>query len=126
MEHAGRMQVLSERASRLENVSTYESNRTTAVRLADGHGEAHVYLLQFEAGGAVGRHEAGYGQLFIVLTGHGWVSGHDGLRAEIGAGDVVLFDRGEQHAKGSDTGMLAVMVQVRDLAATDAALDSSP
>lgn len=38
------------------------------------------------AGGAIGRHEAGYGQLFIVLTGHGWGSGHDGLRAEIGAG----------------------------------------
>ena len=31
------------------------------------------------------------------------------------AGDVVVFQRGEQHAKGSDTGMTALMVQVRDL-----------
>ena len=78
--HTVRVQLLSERASRLENVSTYQSHGTSAVRLAHGHGEAHAYLLQFEPGGAIGRHEAGYGQLFIVLTGRGWVSGHDGPR----------------------------------------------
>src|SRR5262245_9938620 len=111
------MQLLSELAPKLETISTYESHGASATRLADGHGDAHAYLLQFEAGGAIGRHEAGYGQLFIVLDGEGWVSGYDGLRQEISSGDVVLFDRGEDHAKGSDTGMTAVMLQVRDLAA---------
>jgi quercetin dioxygenase-like cupin family protein len=124
--HTVQVQLVSERVSRLENVTTYETHGTSAVRLAHGHGEAHAYLLQFEAGGAIGRHESGYGQLFIVLTGRGWVAGHDGLRAEIGTGDVVLFERGEHHAKGSDTGMTAMMVQVRDLSATDATLDSDP
>lgn len=112
------VQVLSERASRPEPISTYESHGASAVRLADGHGEAHAYLVSFEAGGAIGRHEAGYGQLFIVLAGRGWVAGDDGLRVEISAGDIVMFDRGEQHAKGSDTGMSAVMVQVRDFDST--------
>ena len=121
-----RVQLLSEHASRLENVSTFESHGTSAVRLTHGHGEAHAYLLQFEAGGAIGRHEAGYGQLLVVLTGRGWVSGHDGVRAEVGTGDMILFERGEHHAKGSDTGMTAVMVQVRDLSATDSTLDSNP
>ena len=121
-----RVQLLSERASDLESVSTYEAHGTSAARLAHGNGEAHAYLLRFDADGAIGQHEAGYGQLFIVLDGRGWVSGRDGVRAEIGAGDVVLFDRGEHHAKGSDTGMTAVMVQVRDLFATRAALDSAP
>ncbi|MGH9155171.1 MAG: cupin domain-containing protein [Acidimicrobiales bacterium] len=102
-------------ASRPERISAYQSHGASAVRLADGHGEAHAYLLSFEAGGAIGRHEAGYAQLFIVLAGHGWVAGNDGLRIEISAGDIVMFDRGEQHAKGSDTGMSVVMVQVRDL-----------
>jgi hypothetical protein len=54
------------------------------------------------------------------------VSGRDGVRTEIGDGDVVLFDRGEHHAKGSETGMTAVMVQVRDLFSTRSALDSAP
>lgn len=123
MEHTERMQVLTRHAAaRLEHVATFEAHGTSAARLADGEGEAHAYMLQFEAGGAIGRHEAGYGQLFIVLTGRGWVSGNDGVRAEVTDGDVVLFDRGEQHAKGSDAGMTAVMVQVRDLAGSDATL----
>ena len=121
-EHTGRVQILSERESRLENIATYESHGTSAVRLADGHGEAHAYQLLFEAGGAIGRHEAGYGQLLIVVTGRGWVSGNDGARVEVGAGDVILFDRGELHAKGSDTGMTAVMVQVREWRRTHAPL----
>src|SRR5262245_49845059 len=102
--HTVQVELLSKRASRFEVVSTYESHGTSAVRLADGTGEPHAYLLRFDAGGAIGRREAGYGQLLVVLTGQGWVSGHDGLRTMVGSGDVVLFGRGEQHAKGSDTG----------------------
>ena len=48
------------------------------------------------------------------------------MRTEVSAGDVVLFQRGEHHDKGSDTGMTAVMVQVRDLSATRAALNVDP
>jgi len=96
------------------------------VRLVHGVGEAHAYLLHFDAGGAIGRHEAGYGQLFVVVQGRGWVSGQDDVRTEVSTGDVVLFQRGEHHDKGSDTGMTAVMVQVRDLSATRAALDVDP
>ena len=85
-------------------MATYESHGTSAVRLAHGHGEAHAYLLQFEAGGAIGRHESGYRQLFIVLTGRGWVAGHDGLRAEIGTGDVVLFEQESTTPKAATQG----------------------
>jgi len=54
------------------------------------------------------------------------VSGQDNVRTDVTAGDIVLFQRGEQHDKGSDTGMTAVIVQVRDLSATRAALDVNP
>lgn len=110
------VRILSEGLAEAEKISTYESRGAASVRLAHGRGDAHAYLLHFEAGGTIGRHEAGFGQLFIVLTGGGWAAGGDGVRVGISAGDVVMFERGEQHAKGSDTGMSAVMVQIRDLA----------
>jgi hypothetical protein len=44
-----------------------------------------------------------------------WVSGADGVRGDVRRGDVVMFDRGEVHAKGSGTGMSVVMMQIRDL-----------
>ncbi len=109
------MQVLTDHPSRLVSITQFQSQGASSRRLADGHGEAHAYLLHFDAGGAIGRHEAGFGQLFVILTGEGWVAGDDGLRVEVKAGDIVMFDRGEQHAKGSDTGMSVVMVQIRDL-----------
>lgn len=109
------MQVVS-RLVRSETITEYESDGASAGRLADGNGEAHAYVVEFAPGGAIGRHEAGFGQLFIVVLGEGWVSGDDGVRVDVSAGDVALIDRGEQHAKGSASGMTAIMVQVRDLA----------
>jgi quercetin dioxygenase-like cupin family protein len=86
-----------------------------ATGLADGTGEAHAYMIRIEAGGIIDRHEAGFGQLWIVVDGRGWVAGGDGRRADVRTGDVAFVERGEQHAKGSDHGMTAVMVQVYDL-----------
>src|SRR6476469_4434126 len=115
MEHAVQVELLTGRGCDLETILTDEAHDASAVRLVHGAGEAHAYLLHFDAGGAVGRHEAGYGQLFVVVEGRGLVSGQDNVRTDVTAGDIVLFQRGEQHDKGSDTGMTAVIVQVRDL-----------
>jgi hypothetical protein len=82
------------------------------VHLADGQGAAHVYCVRFEAGGAIGAHVAGFDQLFLVAEGAGWASGADGVRVPIAAGQGALFRRGELHAKGSDTGMTVIMIQV--------------
>jgi quercetin dioxygenase-like cupin family protein len=96
-------------------IRNYDSVRAASARLADGAGEAHVHLVRFEPGGAIGRHEAGFGQLFLVLEGSGWVEGGDGRRVELAAGQGAWIARGEQHAKGSEAGMTALMLQVRDL-----------
>jgi quercetin dioxygenase-like cupin family protein len=96
-------------------IETLESRGTAAIPLAAGDGEAHVYFLRFEPGGEIGRHPAGFGQLFVVLSGSGWVSGRDDERVGIGSGEVAAFARGEIHAKGSEAGMTALMIQVRDM-----------
>ncbi len=87
------MRLLSTDDAFFETISNFDSVGARAQPLADGTGEAHVYLLHFDAGGAIGRHEAGYGQLFGIMTGAGWVSGDDGGRIAVGAGDVVHFER---------------------------------
>ena len=83
--------------------------------IADGTGEAHVYCIVFGAGGRIGPHEAGFGQLFLPLHGSGWIAGEDGERVKIGPGQAVYVARGEIHSKGTDEGMTALMIQVRDL-----------
>lgn len=96
-------------------ISDYESHGAYARHLGEGRGEGHVYCIRIEPGGGIGPHEAAFGQLFLVVAGTGWVSGGDGVRQPLGVGRGALIARGEVHAKGSDTGLTAIMVQVREL-----------
>jgi quercetin dioxygenase-like cupin family protein len=94
----------------------YEVKLASSIALAEGAGEAHASVLYFEPGGEIGRHEAGFGQLFFAVSGDGWVAGGDGKRLPLAQGRAAFIERGEIHAKGSETGLTALMVQVSDLA----------
>jgi hypothetical protein len=67
------------------------------------------------AGGEIGEPPTGFGQLFLVVEGSGWVASGRGRRVEVHAGQGVYFERGERHSKGSDRGMTVLMVQVTEL-----------
>jgi quercetin dioxygenase-like cupin family protein len=98
-------------------IALFDSAGATSVALGDGEGEGHVYCVRIEAGGSIGEHIAGFGQLFLVVEGAGWAPGADGVRHLLRAGQGACFERGERHAKGSETGMTAIMVQMKDLVA---------
>jgi quercetin dioxygenase-like cupin family protein len=72
---------------------------------------AHVVVIEIAPGGVVGRHPTGGFQLFTVVRGVGWVSGSDGERTSIRAGEAVLWERGEEHESGSDEGMTALVTE---------------
>lgn len=93
----------------------YEAVKAAALALGDGMGAAHVYLLSFEPGGQIGPHVTGFGQLLIPVTGSGWAAGGDGVRFAVTTSQAAFWDRGELHSKGSEAGMTALMIQVRDL-----------
>jgi quercetin dioxygenase-like cupin family protein len=93
----------------------YEVARTASIEFAGGEGEAHAYVIYFEPGGVIGAHEAGFGQILYAVAGSGWVAAGDGVRVALAEGEAAFIRRGETHAKGSETGMTALMIQVRDL-----------
>ena len=85
-----------------------------AASIALGSGEAYVRVLRLGAGSRVAPHETGFGQLFVPIDGDGWVSqGSDEVKIRVG--QAAYFPRGVTHAKGSETGMVALMIQVDDL-----------
>jgi quercetin dioxygenase-like cupin family protein len=98
-----------------ERIGAYRSRAASSLSVAEGAGEAYAYVVYLEPGGEIGSHEAGFGQLFFAVRGSGWVAGADGERVPLAEGEAAFFRRGEVHAKGSETGMTAFMVQVRDL-----------
>ena len=113
-------------ASNATPIEAFGSVRANSVAVADGHGEAHAYVITFEPGGLIGPHVAGFGQIFIPIAGKGWIAGEDGVRIAISPGVGGFVTRGETHSKGSETGMTALMIQVTDLAANQDCLSQQP
>lgn len=94
-------------------IDRFESVAARVRRLAP---EAHVVAIEIGPGGTVGRHPAAARQLFAVLRGSGWVAGTDGARREVSAGDAVVWEAGEEHESGSDSGLTALVVESDSLA----------
>jgi len=53
--------------------------------------------------------------VFLVIEGLGWAMGAEGQCIELTTGQGVFIERGECHSKGSDSGMVAIMIRVSDL-----------
>ena len=71
----------------------------------------HVGCMHLGPGGLVGYHPAGTYQLFIVVKGEGWVRGEGSEKVPIEAGQAAFWEPGEQHGVGTDSGMMAIVVE---------------
>ena len=96
-----------------ERPVTASGSVNAAVRRLGAH--AHVVVIELDSGGLVARHPAAGAQLFAVVQGSGWVSGGDGERELIRAGEAVVWDPGEEHESGSEEGMTVLVVEAESL-----------
>jgi quercetin dioxygenase-like cupin family protein len=72
-------------------------------------------VIEIAPGGVVARHPAVVPQLYVVVRGSGWVSGAAGEHQPIEAGEAVLWEQGEEHESGSETGMTAVVIEAESM-----------
>jgi quercetin dioxygenase-like cupin family protein len=92
-------------------IEAYASAGAHGCAIAHGSGASHAYVVHLDAGGIIGPHPAGFDQVFLVVQGSGWVAGADGVRQSVTAGSGAFIPTGELHSKGSEAGMVAVMIQ---------------
>lgn len=76
-----------------------------------GQGRFQLGCMHLGPGGLVGRHQAQGPQLFLVVQGHGWVSGNNSVRVPIAPGRAAFWLDGEWHEAGSDGGMDALVLE---------------
>ena len=108
------MDVIEFSAEQARQIQSFSSVAARSVELAHGRGESHVYAIAIAPGGSIGAHEAGFDQLFLIVRGSGWASGADGAKHPLREGQGAFIRKGELHAKGSDAGLLAIMVQASE------------
>jgi quercetin dioxygenase-like cupin family protein len=74
-------------------------------------GDVHVGCMYLEKDGIVGYHQAVIPQLFLVVQGEGWVRGKDTEKLPIKAGQAAFWQSDEWHETGTDTGMVAIVIE---------------
>lgn len=94
-------------------IDHFDSRDTRHVAVARLGGRGGVSIIRVGADGVLGRHPAVVDQLFYVIDGEGWVSGSDGARLPIRAGQAAYWRSGEDHASGSESGMTALVVEAQ-------------
>ena len=112
------MKILRFDASLAERIGSrpFEVKLASSIALAEGMGEAHAYVLYFEPGVRSARTKP------ASVSSSSLCPETAGLRARMAAvarspkADCSFIGRSEIHSKGSETGLTALMVQVRDLA----------
>jgi len=73
--------------------------------------DLHVGCVYVDPSGSVGHHPASTCQLFIVVQGEGWVQGEDQRRIAMKTGAAAFWEPGERHGAGTETGMMALVVE---------------
>lgn len=73
--------------------------------------DLHVGCMRLEPGGLIGMHRASAPQLLAVVDGQGWIRGEAGEKTPISAGGAVFWEQGEMHETGTDSGMMAIVVE---------------
>lgn len=72
-------------------------------------------VMHLQPGGVVAYHPATVPQLFMIVQGEGWVRGEEPERTPIATGQASFWTPGENHESGSETGMIAVVLEGEDV-----------
>lgn len=92
-------------------IDRFDSVHATISRILQTPGPVHIGCIHLGAGGVVGYHPAVVPQLFLVVSGEGWVCGEEGERVLISAGQAAFWTAGEGHESGTETGMAALIIE---------------
>ncbi|MGH2485640.1 MAG: hypothetical protein ACRDHE_06485 [Ktedonobacterales bacterium] len=96
-------------------ITQFGSQRAIITGIQRTSGPVHIACMHIGPSGGVGYHQATTRQLFLVVTGVGWVTGADRAQRPIAAGEAAYWDTGEWHESGSARGMTVIVIEGDDL-----------
>jgi quercetin dioxygenase-like cupin family protein len=92
-------------------IERFGSRKVGVSRIVRSEGLFQAGCMHFDPGGVIGFHPAGVNQLFLVVSGSGWVRDETSGRVPIRAGEAVFWEAGEGHESGTETGMTAIVIE---------------
>lgn len=93
-------------------IDNYGSKNVIFTRITRLTDKVDINCMHIKPKGLVGYHQATIPQLFLVVHGEGWVRGTTSERVKIRRGQAAYWEAGEWHESGTDTGMMAILVEI--------------
>jgi quercetin dioxygenase-like cupin family protein len=92
-------------------ISAFNSYNVGITPIIKNEGYTSVGCMHFDKESILGMHAATGPQLFLVISGEGWVCIEGEEKVPVSTGTAVFWVTGEQHESGTETGMAAMIIE---------------
>ncbi|WP_340007138.1 cupin domain-containing protein [Paenibacillus sp. FSL K6-0276] len=94
-----------------KSIDAFGSQQLYMSRILSKADSPHVGCMHLGVNGLVGWHQAPVPQLFLVVSGEGWVRAGEEAGIPVSAGSAVYWDKGEWHETRTETGLTAIVIE---------------
>lgn len=98
-----------------KSIDAFGSRQLLMSRILTAADSPHVGCMHLGENGLVGWHQAPIPQLFLVVSGEGWVRAGEEADISISAGSAVYCDKGEWHETRTETGLTAIVIEAENM-----------
>lgn len=92
-------------------IDQYNSQHAAVTHLVENAAEATINAIYLGMSGTLGAHTTPVDQLFVVVSGRGWVQLGDNEPIAVRSGQAILWEAGEMHTSGTHHGMVAIVIE---------------
>lgn len=98
-----------------KSIDAFGSQQLYMSRILSEADSPHVGCMHLGVQGRVGWHQAPCPQLFIVVSGEGWVRAGEEAEIPVSAGSAVYWGKGEWHETRTETGLTAMVIEAESM-----------
>lgn len=98
-----------------KSIEAFGSQQLYMSRILSEANSPHIGCMHLGANGLVGWHQAPVPQLFLVVSGEGWVRAGEEAEISVSAGSAVYWEKGEWHETRTETGLSAIVIEAESM-----------
>lgn len=94
-----------------KDIHAFGSQNLVMTRILSSSDELQAGCMHLGPNGVVGYHQATAPQLFMVVSGEGFVKGDENEEQRIQAGSAAYWEAGEWHETRTEQGLTAIVIE---------------
>ncbi|MDR0269974.1 cupin domain-containing protein [Paenibacillus sp.] len=94
-----------------KDIHAYGSKQLVMTRILSSSADLQTGCMHLGPNGVVSYHQATTPQLFLVISGEGFVKGYENEEQRIQAGSAAFWEAGEWHETRTEHGLSAIVIE---------------